>query len=70
MGRQRAEEPNDELIYFIVTELDDEQINRFCKENLLFAWRPDRIIHLEELPRTRSGKTRIGELKLMLKGAA
>ena len=70
MGRQRAQEPNDELIYFIVTKLDDEQINRFCKENLLFAWRPDRIIHLEELPRTRSGKTRIGELKLMLKGAA
>jgi malonyl-CoA/methylmalonyl-CoA synthetase len=70
MGRQQTGEPNDQLIYFIVTELDDDQINKFCKENLLFAWRPDRIIRLNELPRTRSGKIRIGELKLILGGTA
>lgn len=69
MGRQRQGEPNDELIYFVVTKLDDEQIHRYCKQNLLFAWRPDKIIHLDELPRTRSGKTRIGALRSMLQGA-
>ena len=66
MGRQKVGEPNDEIIYFIVTMLDDAQIDRFCKDNLLFAWRPDKVIRLDELPRTRSGKVRIGELKQML----
>ena len=70
MGRQRNDQPNDELIYFIVTDLDDEVINDFCKKNLLFAWRPDKIVHLDELPRTRSGKTRIGTLRQMVSGAA
>jgi acyl-CoA synthetase (AMP-forming)/AMP-acid ligase II len=69
MGRQHPGEPNDELIYFIVTKLDDTEIMGFCKQNLLFAWRPDKIIHLDELPRTRSGKTRIGALQSMLKGS-
>jgi long-chain acyl-CoA synthetase len=70
MGRQRADEPNDELIYFVVTKLDDEEIHRYCKQNLLFAWRPDKIIRLDELPRTRSGKTRIGALKSILQETA
>lgn len=65
MGRQTGE-PNDELIYFVVSALDDEEISAYCKQNLLFAWRPDRIIHLNEIPRTRSGKARIGELKEMV----
>jgi acyl-coenzyme A synthetase/AMP-(fatty) acid ligase len=69
MGRQRSGEPDDELVYFVVTDIDDGEINRFCKQNLLFAWRPDRIVHLDELPRTRSGKTRIGALEAMLQGA-
>lgn len=66
MGRQAEGRPDDELIYFIVTELSDEEINAYCKANLLFAWRPNRIIHLDDLPRTRSGKARIGKLREML----
>lgn len=67
MGLQQTDQPNDLLVYFVVTRLDDDEINRYCKQNLLFAWRPDRIVHLDELPRTRSGKTRIGTLEQMLK---
>jgi acyl-coenzyme A synthetase/AMP-(fatty) acid ligase len=63
MGRQTASEPNDELIYFIVSDLDDSQIRDYCKANLIFTWRPDKIIRLSELPRTRSGKAKIGQLK-------
>lgn len=66
IGRQIAGEPNDELVYFVVSDLSDEQINTYCKANLLFAWRPNRIIHLDDLPRTRSGKAKIGELKEMV----
>lgn len=63
LGRQLPGEANDELIYFIVTELTDGELANFCKENLLFAWRPDKIIRLDILPRTRSGKVSIGKLK-------
>lgn len=63
IGNQIAGNPNDELIYFIVTDLSDEDIKQYCKANLLFAWRPDRIIRLKELPRTASGKAKIGKLK-------
>lgn len=65
MGRQVQGDPNDELIYFIVTELTDEQIMDYCRANLIFAWRPDKIIRLKELPKTRSGKAKIGELRQM-----
>lgn len=66
MGRQVADSPDDELIYFVVTDLPDEKIIEYAKANLLFAWRPDRIIHLDDLPRTRSGKAKIGQLKEMV----
>jgi malonyl-CoA/methylmalonyl-CoA synthetase len=66
MGRQTTV-PNDELIYFIVSNLNDDEIQQYCKDNLLFAWRPDKLVHLDMLPRTRSGKVSIGKLKEMLK---
>lgn len=65
LGREVADQPNDELLYFIVSELSDKQIIEYCKTNLLFAWRPDRIIHLSELPRNRSGKVKLKKLKEM-----
>lgn len=66
MGRQKAGDTSDELIYFIVTSLSDDQIWDYCKQNLIFAWRPDKIVHLDELPRNRSGKASIGKLKAMV----
>lgn len=69
MGRQHSGEPNDELIYFIVTKLSNEELRDYFKANLLFAWRPDRIIHLESLPRTRTGKTSIPELRRLVEQA-
>lgn len=62
MGRQNGS-PNDELIYFVVSGLGDAEIQDYCQQNLIFAWRPDRIIHLPDLPRTRSGKPRVAEFK-------
>jgi acyl-CoA synthetase (AMP-forming)/AMP-acid ligase II len=63
MGQQIESQPDDRLVYFIVGNLSNDEIAAFCKENMLFAWRPDRIIHLDELPRTRSGKPKIAKLK-------
>lgn len=63
MGRQKPGEPNDELIYFIVGDITEKELRAYCKTNLLFAWRPDKIILLAELPRTKSGKLRVAEFK-------
>ena len=63
LGRQVSGQPNDQLIYFLVTELTDAQISDYAKANLLFAWRPDKIVRLQELPRTANGKASVGELK-------
>ncbi|HVS78905.1 MAG TPA: class I adenylate-forming enzyme family protein [Candidatus Saccharimonadales bacterium] len=70
MGRQRANEPDDELVYFIVTDLSETEIRDYAKANLIFAWRPDKIVRLDhDLPRTRSGKPSIGLLREMVTNA-
>ena len=63
MGRQMPGKSNDELIYFIVSTLSLQAITDYCKENLLFAWRPDKIIKLDKLPRTQTGKVSLPALK-------
>jgi malonyl-CoA/methylmalonyl-CoA synthetase len=62
LGRQIPDEPNDELIYFVVADLSDDEILSYCKQNMLFAWRPDKIIRLPEIPRNRSGKPNMPKL--------
>lgn len=66
MGLTQPGEPNDELVYFFVGDLSDQQIHDYCKQNLLFAWRPTSIVRLDELPRTPSGKVSIGSLKKLM----
>jgi len=63
MGRQQSSEPNDELTYFIVGDVTKAEVTDFSKKNLLFAWRTDRIIILDDLPRTRNGKPKLASLK-------
>jgi acyl-CoA synthetase (AMP-forming)/AMP-acid ligase II len=63
MGRQLPGDPNDQLIYFIVGDISDDELKAYCKENLLFAWRPDRVIRLDNLPRSHTGKPKIETLR-------
>lgn len=66
MGRQRPDQPNDELIYFVNGDASVEEIRMFCKANLPYAWRSDRIIIMDTIPKTRSGKTRLTALQSLL----
>jgi len=65
LGRQTSNGSDDELVYFLVSDLNDTEIAAYCKQNLLFAWRPDKIIRLEALPRTSNGKVALAKLKQM-----
>lgn len=66
LSRQMPANEDDKLIYFIVTKLSEEELNTYCKKNLLFAWRPDKIVMVKSLPRTHNGKVAIGKLKEMV----
>jgi acyl-CoA synthetase (AMP-forming)/AMP-acid ligase II len=65
MGRHVAGRPNDELVYFVVGDISRQEIANYCKENLLFAWRPDKVIMLPSLPRTQTGKPQIAKLRAL-----
>lgn len=69
LGLQSADSVDDEIVYFVQSDLSDEQIKDFCKQNLLFAWRPTQIVHLDKLPRNKSGKVQIAALKELVKNA-
>ena len=66
MGQQSESAPNDWLVYFIVGNLSPDEVRDYCKSNLPYAWRPDEIVMLDSIPRTRNGKPRISELKQMM----
>ncbi len=65
MGKQAAGQANDQLIYFISGTINEDEIRRYCKDNLPFSWRPDHIVILDAIPRTRNGKPKISALKEM-----
>jgi malonyl-CoA/methylmalonyl-CoA synthetase len=66
IGVQVPESLSDTLVYFVVSDLSEDEITKFCKEHLPGAWRPDRIIKLDEMPKTRSGKPKLAQLRTMI----
>lgn len=66
MGRQHETSLSDEFVYFVVTTLSDSDLLAYCRANLPAYWRPDRIVQLDELPKTRSGKPVLAKLRDMI----
>lgn len=62
----QGDELSDTLVYFVISHLTVKEIASYCKEHLPYYWRPDEIIILEDIPRTRSGKPRLAELKKLV----
>lgn len=65
LGRQRAGQPNDEIYFFISGKITKQELVDYCKANLPFSWRPDEIIFMNAIPRTRNGKPNVAKLKSM-----
>jgi len=57
------EELSDQLVYFVVGSASGEELSAYFKHALPHSWRPDKVVLMDELPRTRSGKPRLAELK-------
>lgn len=66
MGVQRPESNDDDLVYFLVTDLSQQAIMDFCKQSMPSIWRPNRLIILDHIPRTINGKPELPRLKAML----
>ena len=65
LGRQRPDQPNDEIYFFVSGATIQEDLINYCKANLPFSWRPDKIIFVKAIPRTRNGKPNVAKLKAM-----
>jgi malonyl-CoA/methylmalonyl-CoA synthetase len=65
MGTHTVGEPDDKIVYFINGDISDSELEAYCKQNLPFSWRPDRIIMIDSLPRTKNGKPYLSRLKEM-----
>ncbi len=66
IGVQEPESLSDTVVYFTVTDLSEQEVIEYCKKNLPGAWRADRIIKLDEMPKTRSGKPKLAQLRTMI----
>lgn len=66
IGVQEPESLSDSIVYFTVTDLSEQEITDYCKQNMPGAWRPDKIIKLDEMPKTRSGKPKLAQLRTMI----
>lgn len=67
MSLQVPDELNDKFVYFVVGTIDETAIREFAKSELPFFWRPDRVVLLEEIPKTgRTSKPALKELRALV----
>lgn len=66
LGLQDQTQLSDTIAYFIVGDTDEASITAYCKQHMPAAWRPDVIVFIDEIPKTRSGKPQLPQLKALL----
>jgi len=63
IGTQSPGDTDDKIFYYLAGDITEDEVNDYCKANLPFVWRPDKITLLDAIPRTRNGKPNIRALK-------
>jgi acyl-CoA synthetase (AMP-forming)/AMP-acid ligase II len=66
MGITQPMASSDRLVYFLVSTATEAEIIDYCKINLPSVWRPDKVIFLDQIPRTRTGKPDLTKLAQMV----
>jgi malonyl-CoA/methylmalonyl-CoA synthetase len=59
LGMHQDGRADDRLVYFVVGKLRPEELEDYSRHNLPSYWRPDDIIMLPQIPRTRTGKPQL-----------
>lgn len=65
LGIQAADGPNDMIHYFITGDINEKDVADYCKDNLPFSWRADKVWLLTTLPRTSNGKPHVKKMQEM-----
>lgn len=60
---QASKSGDDKLIYFIVGDITMPELIAYTKTDLPSIWRPDKVIFINELPRTSNGKVALSVLR-------
>jgi long-chain acyl-CoA synthetase len=63
LGLQKEGALSDTIVYFLVSDLTEDEVQAYCKENLPAAWRPDKIVFLPEIPKSPAGKPKLAKLR-------
>lgn len=66
VGVQIPDSLSDDMVYFVVGNLTEQQIRDYCKQNLPSFWRPDIVVFLDEIPKSRAGKPKIQALRELI----
>lgn len=66
IGVPSVNQMGDDLVYFIVGAVGKEALQAYVKTALPSIWRPNRVIHLNKIPRNSSGKSQLPKLRAML----
>jgi acyl-CoA synthetase (AMP-forming)/AMP-acid ligase II len=66
LGVAGSDQMSDDLVYFIVGDIAEDKLNAYAKTSLPSVWRPNRVIHLDTIPRTASGKAQLPKLRAMM----
>jgi acyl-CoA synthetase (AMP-forming)/AMP-acid ligase II len=57
---------SDLIVYYVVTNLSQDEIQDYCKRNMPSFWRPDKIIKLDTIPKSPAGKPKLAILRGMI----
>ena len=65
LGLQKIEQVSDQIIYFIVGHVTEQEVMGHSQQNMPSSWLPDKVFLLSELPRTKTGKPELAKLRAM-----
>jgi malonyl-CoA/methylmalonyl-CoA synthetase len=56
---------SDKMVYFVVGSISEDEIAAYCKTNLPSFWRPDQVVLMDAIPKSRAGKPKLAVLRSM-----
>ncbi|MFA5197309.1 MAG: class I adenylate-forming enzyme family protein [Patescibacteria group bacterium] len=65
-GLQNKESLNDKILFFIVSDMSNREIQEYYKKNLPASWRPDTVFLISNIPKTLTGKPSLAKLMSMV----
>jgi acyl-CoA synthetase (AMP-forming)/AMP-acid ligase II len=66
IGAPGEDADNNRLVYFVVGNIDEDELKNYTKDNLPSIWRPDKVIFLNHIYRRPNGKPDLAKLRSLI----